>query len=72
MGFTIIPDAHCPTWKYLPHVGWRGFMIRRLRLPKRWFRPEARERVLYRMGDVVICSFETFAELRTSKFSEEA
>lgn len=47
----LITDIYCPTFITEPHTGRRGFLIYRLRLPKKWFKPEKQERVSYRMPD---------------------
>lgn len=66
----IIADRFCPTWEY-SHDGWRLKLIG-WGLPARWFKKTKRERVLFKMGDTIICSHETKAmiddELRKQKF----
>lgn len=61
-GLELVPDMHCPTWQVTRHKGWRGFLIYRLGLPRRFFRPEKKERILYWLPDGrAVVSFETYA-----------
>lgn len=65
-GLEIVPDVYCATWQTTPHKGWRGFLIYRLPyflcLPKRWFKPEKKDRVVYWLPDGrAIVSYETYA-----------
>lgn len=59
----VIADMHCPTWRFFPHEGWRGFLIKKLRMPKRWFKPERKERVMYSFGNMIVCSPESCQEV---------
>ena len=53
-------DILCPTWRTIYHKGWRGFLIYKLRLPKKWFKPEGRTRVFYKVDDLIVCSPENY------------
>jgi hypothetical protein len=70
---TIIPSMYCNTWNTYRHKGWRGFLIygwrpfglRFLRAPKKWFKPERKERIFYFIpGDKIVCSFENYARVK--------
>lgn len=62
-GLRVMADIYCPTWRHESHKGWRGFFIRRLRMPKQWFKPEKKHRVLYWMTrqKTVVCSPENYS-----------
>jgi hypothetical protein len=57
-GLTINPDRYCPTWGYHPLKGWRKMLARVL--PNKWFKRD-RYRVYYKIGDILVCSFENYA-----------
>lgn len=63
-GFNVIADVSCATWRTIHHGGWRGFLIYRCRLPRRWFKPERKERVFFQVGQSIYCSYETYAFIR--------
>ena len=57
----IIADRYCPTWSH-SHEGWRARLIA-YGLPSKWFKKTKQERVVYLVGDTVVCSYETKAEM---------
>lgn len=64
-GLPVFPDKHCLTWTYAPHDGWRGFLIKYLRIPKSLFKPERKDRVFYVVnGEFIVCSYESYAWLK--------
>ncbi len=60
-GIKIVSDIHCKTWAY-KLVGWRRWVNRWLWIPDRWLKHE-RERIMYKVGDTIICSYENRAWL---------
>ena len=68
----IVPDRHCPTWKY-SYSGIRKFLAM-LYIPvpiieisflrfnpiKKYLRRD-KERVFYQMGETTICSYENYS-----------
>ncbi len=67
-GKRIAFDQYCPTWHVIPHKGWRKFFIVSLRIPKHWFKPEVRERVMYSLGDMIVVSPETYQAIKDGTF----
>ena len=60
MGVNIVANIYCPTWETIPHKGWRKLLIHYLRIPRRFFKPEEKVRVMYQIGSNIICSPENY------------
>jgi hypothetical protein len=62
-GTRIYFDRYCPTWTNPQLFGWRKFLNRWFRIPKRLFQHEKPARVYYKVGADIICSFENYDRL---------
>jgi len=61
-GLEVVWDIYCPTWQPVKYSRWRTLLMRYTFLPKKWFKPEPKQRAYYYLKgqNKIVCSPENY------------